>query len=98
MSTTEGGPQVQIQRGSRPSGPGYGRLIAPAVAAIAIIVLILQNTSEDWRFHLFFWWFSLPAALMLVLLLAVGFLIGLLVSVLLRRRRRAQLRRKAATY
>ena len=72
MSSTEDGPQVQMQRDSRPSSSGYGRLIAPAVIAIVIIILILQNTKEDWRIHFFFWWFSLPAALMLILLLAVG--------------------------
>ena len=98
MSSTEDSPQVQMQRDSRPSSPGYGKLIAPAVIAIAIIILILQNTKEDWRIHFFFWWFSLPAALMLVLLLLVGFLVGLAMSALLRRRRRAQLKRKAASY
>ena len=98
MSSTEDGPQVQMQRDSRPSSPGYGKLIAPAVIAIVIIILILQNTKEDWRIHFFFWWFSLPAALMLVLLLLVGFLVGLAMSAVLRRRRRAQLKRKAATY
>lgn len=98
MSSTEDSPQVQMQRDSRPSGPGYGKLIAPAVIAIAIIILILQNTKEDWRIHFFFWWFSLPAALMLVLLLLVGFLVGLALSAVLRRRRRTQLKRKAATY
>ena len=72
MSSTEEGPQVQMQRDTRPSSPGYGRLIAPAVIAIVIIILILQNTKEDWRIHFFFWWFSLPAALMLVLLLLRG--------------------------
>ncbi len=98
MDTTEGGPQVQIQRGSRPRGPGYGRLIAPAVAAIVIVILILQNRSEPWAFRLFFWSFSLPAALMLVLLLVIGFLLGLLVSAVLWHRRRKQLKRKAALY
>ena len=98
MSSTQEGSEVQLQRGSGPGSPGYGRLIAPAVIAIAIVILVLQNTKEDWRIHFFFWWFSLPAALMLALLLAVGFLVGLAVSALMRRRRRQQLKRKASGY
>jgi len=98
MSSMDEGPQVQVQRDTRSSSPGYGRFIAPAVVAIVIIILILQNTREHWRIHFFFWWFSLPAAFMLILLLAVGFLVGLGVSALLRRRRRTQLKRKAAGY
>ena len=98
MSSMDEGPQVQVQRDTRASSPGYGRFIAPAVLAIVVIILILQNTKEDWRIHFFFWWFSLPAAFMLILLLAVGFLVGLGVSALLRRRRRTQLKRKAAGY
>jgi uncharacterized integral membrane protein len=98
MSSTEEQPQVQVQRGGSPGGSPYTKLIAPAVIAIVIIILILQNTSEDWRFHIFFWWVSLPAWLMLVALLAIGVLVGLLASALLRRRRKQQLRRKAAAY
>ena len=84
MSSTEGGAQVQVQRDLKTGSPGYGKLIAPAVIAIVILILVLQNTKEDWRFHFFFWWLSLPAALMLVVLLVAGFLVGLAVSALLR--------------
>ena len=58
---------MQMQRDIEARQPrAIRKLIAPAVLAIVILVLILQNTSEDWRFHFFFWWFSLPAWLMLV--------------------------------
>jgi uncharacterized integral membrane protein len=97
MSSTEDSPQVQVQRDRSPGGSAYAKLIAPAVIAILIIILILQNTSEDWRFHLYFWWVSLPAWLMLVVLLVGGFLVGMLVSTLLARRRR-KARRRAAGY
>ena len=46
MSSMDEGPQVQVQRDTRSSSPGYGRFIAPAVVAIVIVILILQNTKE----------------------------------------------------
>ncbi len=61
MSSTQEQPQVQVQRDTRSRRLRYTKFIAPAVIAILIIILILQNTKEDWRIHFFFWWFSLPA-------------------------------------
>lgn len=87
MSSTQDTPQVQMHQDTRRRGQGYGSLIAPAIVAIVVIILILQNTSEDWRLSFLFWSFSLPGALMLILVLAIGFLIGLLVGAVLRRRR-----------
>ena len=46
MSSMDEGPQVQVQRDTRASSPGYGRFIAPAVVAIVIVILILQNTGR----------------------------------------------------
>ena len=93
MSSTAEQPQVQMQR--RDERQGFGKLIAAGVFAVLIVVLILQNTKVDWRFHFFFWWFSLPAWLMLVVLLIAGFLIGTLTSALLRRRKKRELKRRA---
>jgi uncharacterized integral membrane protein len=83
-------PQAPMER--RQAGRGYGRLIVPAVVAVFVLILILQNRTEHWRFHFFFWWLSLRAWLMVVLLLALGFLIGMAISAYLRRRRRVQLK------
>ena len=77
-------PQVQVQRTSHLS---YGRLIPLAVIAVLGIILILQNTGDNWQLHVLFWRWSLPAALMLTLVFAVGFAAGLVVSVVLRYRR-----------
>jgi uncharacterized integral membrane protein len=93
MSTN---PEVQVQRDRRPASGGYGRLIVAGVVGVIILVLILQNTKESWRFHFFFWWLSLPAWLMLIVLLVVGFAIGFVLSAILRRRKRREMRRKAA--
>jgi uncharacterized integral membrane protein len=93
MSTN---PEVQVQRSQR-GGGGYGRFIAPGVIGLVILILILQNTKESWRFHFFLWWFSLPAWLMLVLWLVVGFAVGLVLTAVLRRRRRRERRRAAGS-
>jgi uncharacterized integral membrane protein len=98
MSSMQDEPQVQVQRARGSGSPAYTKFIAPGVIALVILILVLQNTKEDWRIHFFFWWFSLPAALMLILLLVVGVLVGLAVSTLMRRRRRQQLKRKASAY
>ena len=86
-------PQVTMER--RQSGPSYTRFIVPAVAVVFILILVLQNRVDHWRFHFFFWWFSLRAWLMVVFLLALGFLIGMAISAFLRRRKRQQLKRRA---
>ncbi len=86
-------PQAPTER--RPAKQGYGRWIVPGVAAVFVLILILQNRTEHWRFHFFFWWLSLRAWLMVVLLLALGFLIGMAISAFLRRRKRKELRRRA---
>jgi uncharacterized integral membrane protein len=83
-------PQAPMER--RQARRGYDRLIVPAVVAVFVLILILQNRTEHWRFHFFFWWLSLRAWLMVVLLLALGFLIGMAISAYLRRRRRVQLK------
>jgi uncharacterized integral membrane protein len=85
-------PQMTSER--RTSGPNYTRFIVPAVAAVFVLILILQNRVDHWRFHFFFWWFSLRAWLMVVFLLALGFLIGMAISAFLRRRKRQQLKRR----
>jgi len=95
MSSTQQ-PQPQAVRGQgKAQSQGMGKLIAAGVIAVLLIILILQNSSESWRVHFFFWWFSLPAWLMLVLVLVVGFLIGFVLSALLRRRKKRELRRRA---
>ena len=86
-------PQVTAQR--RQSGPSYTRFIVPAVAVVFVLILVLQNRVDHWRFHFFFWWFSLRAWLMVVFLLALGILIGMAVTAFLRRRKRQQLKRRA---
>lgn len=93
MSTT------QSQSRSRSGGDQRGlvKWIFPGVIAVLILVFILQNTKDQWRVHLFFWWFSLPAWLMVVVLLVIGLLVGMLVSTLLRRRKRREMQRRAAT-
>jgi uncharacterized integral membrane protein len=88
-------PPVRMER--QPAKQSYGGLIAPAVIAVLVLILILQNRGEPWRFHFFFWWLSLRAWLMLAVLLALGFLIGMAVSALLRRRRMREHRRRAMT-
>ena len=95
MSTN---PEVQVQRSQRSGGGVNGKLIAVGVVGIIILILILQNTKESWKFHFFFWWVSLPAWLMLILWLLVGFLVGFGLSAVLRRRKRREMRRKAAAY
>ena len=86
-------PQVTMER--RQASQGYVRFIVPAVVAVFILILVLQNRIDHWRFHFFFWWLSLPAWVMVVLLLALGFLIGMAISAFLRRRKRQQLKRRA---
>jgi len=96
MSTN---PEVQVQRSQRGGGGRVnGKLIAVGVVGIIILILILQNTKESWKFHFFFWWVSLPAWLMLILWLVIGFLVGFGLSAVLRRRKRREMRRKAAAY
>ena len=93
MSST---PQPQAVRGqSKSQNQGLGKLIAAGVVGLLLLILILQNTKESWKVHLFFWWFSLPAWLMVILLLVVGFLIGFVLSALLRRRKKREIRRQA---
>ena len=92
MSTN---PEVQVQRDRQPAGGGYGKLIVAGVIGLIILVLILQNTKESWKFHFFFWWLSLPAWLMLIVLLVAGFAIGFVISAILRRRKKREMRRQA---
>jgi uncharacterized integral membrane protein len=87
--------QVQTQRDRRPSSGGYGKLIVAGVIGVVILILILQNTKESWRFHFFFWWLSLPAWLMLIVLLVGGFAIGFVLSAVLRQRKKREMRRQA---
>ena len=87
-------PQMTTER--RPSGPSYTRFIVPAVAVVFVLILVLQNRVDHWRFHVFFWLFSLRAWLMVVFLLALGVLIGMAITAFLRRRKRQQLKRRAA--
>ena len=88
--------QPQAVKGrDKPQSQGFGKLIAAGVVAVLLIVLIVQNSKESWRFHFYFWWVSLPAWLMLILVLWVGFLIGMVLSALLRRRKKKELRRRA---
>ena len=89
-------PQPQATTERRQSGPGYTRFIVPAVAVVFVLILVLQNRIDHWRFHFFFWWLSLPAWVMVVLLLALGFLIGMAIAAFLGRRKRQQLKRRAA--
>ena len=96
MSSTQGQPEVQVRRDRGSDSHGYAKLIVAAVIAVLIIVLVLQNTKEDWRFHIFLWWFSLPASVMLVVLLICGFLIGMVSSALLRRRKKRELKRRVS--
>ena len=87
-------PQMTSER--RQPGPNYTRFIVPAVVVVFVLVLVLQNRIDHWRFHFFFWWLSLPAWVMVVLLLALGFLIGMAIAAYLRRRKGQRLKRRGA--
>jgi uncharacterized integral membrane protein len=91
MSSAQQPQAVRAQNQSQ----GMGKLIAAGVIGVIILILILQNTKESWKFHFFFGWLSLPAWLMLIILLMGGFLIGFVISAILRRRKKRELRRQA---